>query len=258
MKRTLLYCLLLFIPVAILTCFVMVGVDPFTGFYDGSPFLLFLEFAAVLAAVSIGISLSSRAARHGVPFSEPVHGKLWKSVNIVLALLVLANVILKFIYSKPTDAHMLTLWIISVVFEDIALVCILLRAFAGPSDDPLRKVIHSVGPCLFFTAELLTRFFSSSVNKNNIPLMISFLACGALAVSSLRMLQTLSFGETSTQRQFAAAAYVTIVICLGIRLPSVIFYSVKGTLFDLVCLALDCVASIVLFHEAYLTIPDTD
>ena len=258
MKKLLLFFSLLFIPVAILTCFLIVKVDPVTGFYSGGLFHLFLELIAISAAVFIGFSLADYAARHGVPYQEPVHGDLWKALNITLAALVLANVVLKFIYSKPTDSHMLTLWVISVVFEDIALVCILLRVFAVASDDPLQKVIRTIGPCLFFTAELLTRFFSSSVNKNNIPLMISFLSCGALAVSSLRMMQTLSFGETSSQRQFITAAYVTLIICLGIRLPSAIFYSIKGTLFDIVCLALDCVAAVTVFYEAYLTVPASD
>ena len=258
MKKAMLYFSALFIPAAILTCFLMVRVSPFTGFYNGGLSLLFSELALIAAAVFIGFSLSYYAARRGVPYQEPVHGELWKAVNLTLAALVLANVIIKFIYSKPTDPHMLTLWVISVVFEDIALVYILLRVFSAPSDDPLLNVIHTIGPCLFFTAELLTRFFSSSVNKNNIPLMISFLACGALAVSSLRMMQTLSFGETSSQRQFITAAYVTLILCLGIRLPSAIFYSINGTLFDIVCLALDCVAAVVIFYEAYLTVPSAD
>ncbi|MGX8775179.1 MAG: hypothetical protein ACSW8G_09015, partial [Bacillota bacterium] len=150
------------------------------------------------------------------------------------------------------------LWFISVIFQDIALVCIFLRVFSKPSEDPLVKVFHSIGPCLFFTAELLTRFFSSSVNRNNLPLMVSFIACGSLAVSSLRMMQTLSFDETSVQRQFITAAYISFVICFGLRIPSATVYKIRSSPFDIVCIVLDCVAAAALLYEAWLTVPDTD
>ena len=258
MKKSLLLSSLLFIPIAVVTRFVMTAVDPSTGFFNGSMLLLAIDLILVLAAAFIGFSLSERAAGRGVLFLPPARPGFWKLLNATLAALVLANVVLKFIYSRPTDTNTATLWFVSVVFEDIALVCILLRVFAKPSEDPLIKVFHSIGPCLFFTAELLTRFFSSSVNRNNVPLMISFIACGSLAVSSLRMMQTLSFEETSVQRQFITAAYISFIICFGLRLPSVTVFKFRNSLFDIVCVILDCVAAAAVFYEACLTVPDTD
>ncbi|MGX8684453.1 MAG: hypothetical protein ACSW78_04155, partial [Lachnospiraceae bacterium] len=150
MKRSLLLYSLMFIPIAVVTRFVMAAVDPSTGFFSGSAILLAVDLLLLLAAAFIGFSLSSRAAAHGVPFRSPKRPGFWIVLNMALAALVLSNVVLKFIYSRPTDTNTSALWFISVIFQDIALVCIFLRVFSKPSEDPLVKVFHSIGPCLFF------------------------------------------------------------------------------------------------------------
>lgn len=254
-KRYLLYTLIA-IPMAVLTWFVIDRAEVPSGFYAGNPYLLAADGALIIAAVFAGSSLSSFAERHGVPYLSEEHGLSWKIVNALFAMAVLLNILCRSTFSRPDASYMLPLWAAAVIIEGIALVCIYLRLLSRESDEPIRRVILAIGPCLYFTADLLNRFFSSSVNKKNIPLMISFLSCSVLAVSSLRMLQMISSGETGAQRRFLSAAFCSFVFCIGIRLPSVLFYLRRGILYELACLAADCAAAVMLFHEAYRTLPE--
>ncbi|MBP0969220.1 MAG: hypothetical protein J5744_03645 [Oscillospiraceae bacterium] len=256
-KRFLLYPIFV-LPVAVLTWFIIDRVDPHTGFYDGSPVLLILGLASVIVTLFLSFSLRSTAVRRGVPFSSPEHGVAWKLINILFAMLIMLNILCRFTFFRPSASYMLPLWAVSVAFECVAMICIYLRIISKPNDDPLHSVFLTLGPCLFFTADLLNRFFCSSVNRNNVPLMISFLSCGSLAVTALRMMQTLSSEEPSSQRQFLLSAFCSLVFCLGFRLPSVLFYLRTGNQYEIVCLVADCMASVVLYQEAYLTIPGSN
>ena len=69
------------------------------------------------------------------------------------------------------------------------------------------------------------------------------------------MMQTVSADEPSAQRQFLSSALCSLVFCIGLRLPSLVYYLRLGDLYEISCLAMDCIAAIVLYQEAYLTIP---
>ena len=255
MKKRFLLSALFVIPAAAAAWLVFDRVEAPSGFYGGEPAFLFAGLASVLITFFIAISLTAYAARRGVPSVRPEHGKGWLVLNILFAMLVLLNILCRFTYFRPSVSYMLPLWAVSVCFECVAMICIYMRLISKTDSSPLNGVLLSLGPCLFFTADLLNRFFCSSVNRSNIPLMVSFLCCGSLAVASLRMMQTVTAEEVSVQRSFLSSAYCSLVFCLGLRLPSLIFYLRTGDLYEISCLALDCVAALAIYQEAYLTIP---
>lgn len=255
MKKRYLLSSLLIIPAAAAAWLVFDRVDVPSGFYRSEPAFLIAGLLSVIITFFVAFSMASYAARHGVPFAASSHGPVWLIINILFAMLVLLNILCRFTYFRPDTAYMLPLWAISVAFECIAMVCIYLRVISKAASNPLSSVLLSLGPCLFFTADLLNRFFCSSVNRNDIPLMISFLCCGSLAVTALRMMQTVSADEPSAQRQFLSSALCSLIFCIGLRLPSLIYYLRLGNLYEISCLAMDCIAAVVLYQEAYLTIP---
>ena len=254
-KRYLLFSLIPVLPAAVITWLITDRVEIPSGFYSGSPFLLAAGVAIVVAAGIIAASLSSYAARHGVPCIAAEQTLSWKILNALFAMAALLNILCRAMVSRPQSSYMLPLWAVAVALEGAALVSVYFRLISERSDDPVRNVLLAGGPCLFFTADMLSRFFSASVNRNNVPLMISFLACGSLAVTSLRMMQHALSGSADTHRHFLSTACFSLIVCLGIRLPSLLFYLRKGNIFETACLAADCLAASMMFLGAYLGIP---
>ncbi|MBR2739388.1 MAG: hypothetical protein IKD87_01770 [Oscillospiraceae bacterium] len=255
MKKRFLLSSLLIVPAAIAAWLVFDRVEVPSGFYKSELAFLIAGLLSVVISFFVSFSIASYAAGHGIPSVTPSHGPAWLVLNILFAMLVLLNILCRFTYFRPDIAYMLPLWAIAIAFECVAMICIYLRVISKSASGPLSSVLLSLGPCLFFTADLLNRFFCSSVNRNNIPLMVSFLSCGSLAVTALRMMQTVSADEPSAQRQFLSSALCSLVFCIGLRLPSLVYYLRLGDLYEISCLAMDCIASIVLYQEAYLTIP---
>ena len=254
MKKIYILTALLAVPAAVLGWFLVTGIDPANGYYIGDPAFLIGSAAAAAALILIGFALRITATRRGTPYKTPVHRGLWRFFNAILAMLILLSLLCRFSYSRPESSNLLKVWIVTAAIELVALIFIYIRIITDDPEDPLKKVFRSFGPCIYFTADLLNRFLSSSVNKNNIPLMISLLSCATLAIASLRMVQTLSTGEVYPQRQFLCAAFCSMAICIGFRLPCAMFYLRTGDLFETVYVATDVVASLVFFYEACLTL----
>ena len=246
---------LIAVPAAVLGWFLVRGIEPATGYYAGDPVLLIAAAAAAVCIIFAGFALRFAAQKRGTPYKAPEHRGLWRFFNAILAMLILLSLLCRFSYSRPESANLLRVWTVTAAIELAALIFIYIRIITDDPKDPLKTVFRTFGPCVYFTADLLNRFLSSSVNKNDIPLMISLLCCSALAVSSLRMTQTLTSGETYTQRQFLCAAFCCVIFCVGFRLPCAMFYLRTGDLFETVYVATDVVASLVFFYEACLTLP---
>ncbi len=243
------------LPAAAIGYFIMAGTAAPSGFYDGSAALLIAGLAVLPLSILIGYMLRSYCERSSVPYSAPAHKGAWRVFYALMAMIILLNILCRFSFTRPGVTNMYPVWGVTLGFEVLALISIYIRVISGEPEDPLKRALTYCGPCLYFTADLLSRFFSYSVNRNNIPLMFSLLSCACLAIASLRMVQTLVTGETSAQRRFLLAAFVTLVICIGLRLPAIRFYLMTGDLFELVCVGTDCLTAGVIFYEACLTIP---
>ncbi|MBQ3280844.1 MAG: hypothetical protein IJH41_00395 [Eubacterium sp.] len=254
MKKTYILSSLLAVPAAVLGWFLVQGIEPATGYYSGDPLLLWAVLALVIGIVIAGFALRSYATKRGTPYKTPEHRGLWRFFNAIMAMLILLTLLCRFSYSRPDSPNLFRVWIVTAAIELIALIFMYVRIITDDPDEPLKAVFRTMGACVYFTADLLNRFLSSSVNRNNVPLMISLLCCASLAITSLRMTQTFTTGEPYPQRQFLCAAFISAMFCVGLRLPSAMFYLRTGNLFETVYVATDVVAALVLFYEAVLTL----
>gem|GEM_PF-2179672 len=258
MRKIYLLASLLFIPGAVLGFYCASFTDTSTGYFGGPD--VFLIAAAVMTVLFIAAAHAVRttAANRGVPCIISGKRVTQRVLDAFMSMLILLDLLISFRYSRPAADNMQTVWLITMGIECLSLLLIYLRVIMDRPEDPVKEALLSLGPCLFFTADLLNRFFSSYVNRNNLPLIGSLLSCGALAVAFLRLMQTCVTGETSFQRNLLSTALFAFLVSISWRLPCVSFYLKRGTVTDIVPLACDCAAAVCVFYEACATLPSGD